>query len=536
MLSLSAKAPPAPAKVLIVDDESTMRLLARASLEKNGFTVAEAGDGQEALEIFRSFQPDVVLMDVLMPKLDGFATCTALRQLIRGEHVPIIMVTGLDDLTSIDRGYDVGATHFITKPINWSLLSHHLLYVLRASQAMQHRQHLEDQLYQSQKMEAVGRLAGGVAHDFNNLLTVINGCCDFLHSQLPEEHPLQREVVEINQAAEQAASLTRQLLAFSRKQMLQPEEFDLNVIVASMDRMLRRVIGEDIDFVTLLGEGPHPVKADPGQIEQVVMNLVINARDAMPQGGRLLIETAKTYLDEAYCSSHVGVKPGPYVLLAMSDTGIGMNPEIQARIFDPFFTTKELDRGTGLGLATVHGIVNQSGGVIWVYSEPGQGTTFKIYLPERDSTSLNRTVDKPPLANLQGNETILLVEDEDLVRRVARRILENFSYKVLEAENGPAALQLGQDYPGPINLLLTDVVMPGMNGKELVEIWRQQYPETQVLYTSGYTENAIVQQGSLEQDTHFIQKPYRPELLARKVREVLDGHPCHAKPRYWGEL
>jgi two-component system cell cycle sensor histidine kinase/response regulator CckA len=523
-------------KVLIVDDEATMRLLARATLENNGFKVAEAEDGQEALSLFKSFQPNLVLMDVLMPNLDGFATCLALRQLPRGEHVPIVMVTGLEDLISINRAYDAGATDFITKPINWPLLSHRLRYVLRASQAILHRQHLENQLYLSQKMEAVGRLAGGLAHDFNNLLTVITGCCDFLNNQVPGDNPLQQEVAEISQAAEQAASLTRQLLAFSRKQVLQPKEFDLNTIVAGMDRMLRRIIGEDIEFVTLLGEEPHFVKADPGQIEQVIMNLVINARDAMPQGGRLIIETTKTYLDAAYCSSRLGVKPGTYVMLAISDTGIGMDPETQARIFDPFFTTKELDRGTGLGLATVHGIVNQSGGVIWVYSEPGQGSTFKIYLPEVHPASLERAVEKPRLTNLQGKETVLLVEDEELVRRVARRILENFCYTVLEADNGAAALQMGQQYPGPIHLLLTDVVMPGMNGKELAELWRQRRPETLVLYTSGYTENTIVHQGSLDQDIHFIQKPYRPELLARKVREVLDGPSCQVKPQYWGEL
>jgi two-component system cell cycle sensor histidine kinase/response regulator CckA len=374
------------------------------------------------------------------------------------------------------------------------------------------------------------------AKDAAERATVITGCSDFLHNQLPADSPLQQEVLEISQAAEQAAALTKQLLAFSRKQVLQPEEFDLNIIVAGMDRLLRRIIGEDIEFVTLLGEGPHFVKADPGQMEQVIMNLVINARDAMPQGGRLIIETNKTYLDAAYCRSRMGVKPGIYVMLAISDTGIGMDPDTQARIFDPFFTTKELDRGTGLGLATVHGIVNQSGGVIWVYSEPGQGSTFKIYLPEAQPVSVERAVEKPRSTNLQGKETVLLVEDEELVRRVARRILENFSYTVLEADNGEAALKVGRQFTGPIHLLLTDVVMPGMNGKELADLWRQRHPETQVLYTSGYTENAIVHQGSLDRDIHFIQKPYRPELLARKVREVLDGPACQDKLQYWGEL
>jgi signal transduction histidine kinase len=532
---LTASHLPQVVKVLIVDDDPTVRLLAKSSLEKIGLKVAEATSGHEGLAVFKEFKPDLVLLDVLIPSLDGFATCIALRQLPWGEHVPIIMMTGLDDIVSINRAYEAGATDFITKPINWSLLGHRLRYVLRASQALLHRRQLENQLYQSQKMEAVGRLAGGMAHDFNNLLTVISGCCNFLGGLVPADHPWQQEVEEISHAAEQAASLTRQLLAFSRKQVLQPENFDLNVIVAGMDRMLRRVIGEDIEFVTLLGEGPHPVKADPGQIEQVIMNLAINARDAMPRGGRLVIETAKTYLDTTYCNFHMGVKPGPHVMLAISDTGIGMDPETKARIFDPFFTTKEMDRGTGLGLATVDGIINQSGGMIWVYSEPGQGSTFKVYLPEAPGQPLIRGVDKASLANLHGKETILLVEDDEPVRRVGRRILEKFSYKVLEAAAGKAALELGQEYPGPIHLLFTDVIMPGMSGKELADAWHRWHPETLILYTSGYTENVIVHQGTLDRDTHFIQKPYRPELLIRKIREILDCPARYPQPRHWGD-
>jgi two-component system, cell cycle sensor histidine kinase and response regulator CckA len=530
---LTGSTPLPMSKVLVVDDDPAVRLLAKSALEIMGLEVAEAASGHEGLAVFKEFQPDLVLLDVLMPNLDGFATCIAMRQLPRGESVPIIVVTGLDDLTSINRAYEAGATDFITKPINWTLLGHRLRYILRANQALLQRRHLENQLYQSQKMEAVGRLAGGMAHDFNNLLTVITGCCNFLRDLAPADHPWQQEVAEISRAAEQAASLTRQLLTFSRKQVLQPENFDLNVIVAGMDRMLRRVIGEDIEFVTLLGEGPHHVKADPGQIEQVIMNLVINARDAMPRGGKLLIETAKTYLDTAYCKSHVGIKSGPHVVLAVSDTGIGMDPETRVRIFDPFFTTKDLDRGTGLGLATVHGIVNQSGGLICVYSEPGHGSTFKIYLPEPQGRPLSRAVDKPPLVNLHGKETIILVEDDEPVRRVARRILEKFSYRVLEADNGTAALDLGQEFAGPIHLLFTDLIMPGMSGKELAERWHQRHPETLILYTSGYTENVIVHQGTLDRDTHFIQKPYRPEFLIRKIREILDGVPTPATELTW---
>jgi signal transduction histidine kinase len=528
---------PKAAKILIVDDDHTMRLLTRATLEKTGFQVEEAEDGASALEVFRDFHPDLILLDVMMPKMDGFATCTALRTQLNGEYLPIVIVTGLDDIDSINRAYEAGATDFITKPINWPLLAYRVRYILRASNAFHQRKQLEEQLYQSQKMEAVGRLAGGVAHDFNNILTVIRGCSEFILSSLKENAPLYQDAVAVVQASEQAACLTRQLLAFSRKQLLQPKVFDLNKVVAAMGKMFRRIIGEDIELHSILGSENMAVKADPGQLEQVVMNLVINARDAMPQGGRLTLETIRVFLDEAYCRLHVDVTPGPYVLLAISDTGLGMDTATQARIFEPFFTTKDKERGTGLGLATVHGIIRQSEGFIWVYSEPGQGTTFKIYLPEAQEKVAEQGKASAPVADSwQGQETVLVVEDEELVRRVARRILQNYGYTILEASTGKEALVIGEEYSGPIHLLLTDVMMPEMGGKELVDHWKDQHPETKIIFTSGYTENAIVHNGNLEPDIHFIQKPYRPHALARKVREVLDDYGNLSQRRYWGEL
>jgi signal transduction histidine kinase len=468
--------------------------------------------------------------------MDGFATCAALRKLPGGEQLPIVIITGLDDVDSINRAYEVGATDFITKPINWALFGHRVRYVLRASQVWQQHKRLEEQLSQSQKMEAVGRLAGGVAHDFNNILTVIRGCSEFILSSLKEDDSLHQDVASVLQASEQAACLTRQLLAFSRKQVLQPKVFDLNSIVSTMDKMFSRIIGEYITLNAILGSETMPVKADPGQLEQVIMNLVINARDAMPQGGKLTLETAKIFLDEAYCRLHVDITPGPYVLLAISDTGMGMDPETQARIFEPFFTTKGKEKGTGLGLATVHGIIRQSEGFIWVYSEPGRGTTFKIYLPEAQEKVEERGLVSAPSASWQGQETILIVEDEELVRRVARRILQHYGYTILEAGTGKEALIIGEQYPGPIHLLLTDVMMPEMGGKELVDHWKDQHPETRVIFTSGYTENAIAHNGNLDQDIHFIQKPYRPNTLARMVREVLDDHLNSSQQNYWGEL
>jgi len=384
------------------------------------------------------------------------------------------------------------------------------------------RKRLEAQFLQSQKMEAVGRLAGGVAHDFNNLLTIITGYSQLLLGQLGANEPFRAQLEEITKAGDRAASLTRQLLAFSRRQVIAPQLLDLNTVVANTDKMLRRLIGEDIELVRVPGKELRKVRADPGQIEQVIVNLAVNARDAMPQGGRLTLETENVELDEAYAHTHLPVIPAPYVLLAVSDTGIGMDSEVQSHCFEPFFTTKEPGKGTGLGLATVYGIVKQSGGYVWVYSEPGRGTTVKIYLPGVETSA--ETVERPAesASRLQGSETVLLVEDEEAVRRLARGILETKGYSVLEANGGEEALQLCWEHQGPIHIMLTDVVMPGLSGRELAERLAALRPELKVLYMSGYTDDAVVRHGILAAGTAFLQKPFAPDALARKVREILD--------------
>ena len=387
------------------------------------------------------------------------------------------------------------------------------------------RRALEQQLRQAQKMEAVGRLAGGIAHDFNNLLMVISGYSEFLLERLGTDPTLRGHAQEIANAAERATSLTRQLLAFSRKQMLAPKIVDLNSVVTENVKMLTRLIGEDIDLVMVPGPDIGAVKADPGQIEQVIMNLAVNARDAMPHGGKLTIETANVTLDANYARFHSPVKPGDYVMLAISDTGMGMDPDTQAHIFEPFYTTKGL-KGTGLGLSTVYGIVKQSEGYIWLYSEAGKGTSFKIYLPRFSATG-EALATQPALAvdadqPSPGHETILLVEDEENLRRLARQSLENQGYRVIDAPDGAAAIKISQAHKGPIHLLLTDVIMPGKNGRELANQISPTRPEMRVLYMSGYTENHIGHNGTLDEGITLLQKPFTLPALKAKVREVLD--------------
>ena len=384
------------------------------------------------------------------------------------------------------------------------------------------RKLLEEQYRQSQKMQAIGKLAAGVAHDFNNLLTVIVGYSEMCLGAVRPEDPLRVPLTEIHKAGERSSVLTRQLLAFSRKQLLMPVVLDLNTILEEMEKMLRRLIGEDIALTLLLGANLWPVKADPGQIEQVVMNIVINAREAMPLGGKLLLETKNTVLDESYVLTHPQGPSGENVLLAITDTGCGMDPSIKARIFEPFFTTKGPTKGTGLGLATVYGIVKQSGGHIEVYSEVSQGTTFKIYLPRaKDGEPVTAGLPAPQQIR-GGTETILLVEDEEGVRTLAKTVLRKRGYTILEAQNGGEALLLCETYSKAIDLLVTDVVMPNMSGRELTERLATLRPKMKTLYMSGYTDDAIVQHGVLESGIPFVQKPFVPEALARKVREVLD--------------
>jgi PAS domain S-box-containing protein len=384
------------------------------------------------------------------------------------------------------------------------------------------RRSLEEQYRQAQKMEAVGRLAGGVAHDFNNLLTVISGYGQLVLASLPPGDPNRELVREIAAAGDRAAGLTRQLLAFSRKQLVAPRVLDLKALLADLDSLVRRVIGEDVHLVTASDPDLWPVKADPGQVEQVVLNLVVNARDAMPTGGRLTIETRNVELDESYARGHAGAGSGPHVLLAVTDSGVGMDAATQARMFEPFFTTKG-EKGTGLGLATVYGIVKQAGGHVSVYSEPSQGSTFKVYLP-RAPKGLPVSKSHPGLSAMpRGTETVLLVEDEEGVRALTRHVLNGCGYTVLEAADGRQAVRVAEQYGGQIDLLVTDVVMPDMGGRAVAERLLASRPGLKVLYLSGYTDDAVVRHGILEAQVQFVQKPFSPAALAQKVRDVLDS-------------
>jgi len=384
------------------------------------------------------------------------------------------------------------------------------------------RRQLEEQLRQAQKMEAIGMLAGGVAHDFNNLLTIITGYSQLILNNLGSGDPNRHSAEQIMKAGERAASLTTQLLAFSRRQVLQPRVLELNKLVKSLSTMLQRLIGEDIDLKLELASDLGRVSADPGQLEQVLMNLVVNARDAMPKGGSLTFETRNVDLTESYATHHLNVKPGPHVLLAVSDTGHGMDQATRERLFEPFFTTKTPGKGTGLGLSTAFGIIKQSGGSVEVYSEPNRGTSVKVYLPRIvQPAALDPEELKKKVA--RGTENILLVEDDEMVRNLVRETLEREGYTLLDAAEPAEARRRAENFQGPIQLLITDVVMPRVNGRELAEQIMRRRPETKVLYMSGYTDNAIANNGLLERDVSFLQKPFTPAALTQKVREVLEG-------------
>jgi signal transduction histidine kinase len=484
---------------------------------------------EEYLAALDEFRPDLIVSDFKMPQFDGLS---ALK--IALEHcpdVPFIIVTGSMNEDTAVECMKAGAWDYVIKEhvkrlgpaVRIALERKHGRMERKRAEA--ERASLEQQLRMSQRLEAVGSLAGGVAHDFNNLLSVILCCTEFAMAKVREDDHVRDELREVKKAGERAVALTRQLLAFSRKQVLQPVVLNLNQIAAGVEKMLRRILGEDIDYVQVLAPDLSMVRADPGQIEQVLMNLVVNARDAMPGGGKLTIETSNVDLDEEYAARHVAVKPGPYVHFAVSDTGCGMDAKTQARIFEPFFTTKEKGKGTGLGLSTVYGIVKQSGGNIWVYSEPGQGTTFKVYLPRELSGSTTVTASRLAAVATAptATETILVVEDEEAVCNIAKRILCAAGYTVLTAASPDEALLTCNAHRGKMHLLLTDVVMPQMSGRVLAERLVLARPGIKVLYMSGYTDEAIVHQGTLDPGTHFIAKPFSAADLTRKVREVLDS-------------
>ncbi len=625
--------------VLVVDDNQPARAALARLLARAGYDVRQAGGGREALRLAGE-PPDLVVLDVVLPDLDGFEVCRRLKADPATAGVPVLMVSGAA-LRGEDkaRGLEAGADAYLAKPVEPEELMAYARALVRARRAeeslraserryrllfercpggllrselggrildcndalvallgyrsrgevlalttpglyfdpsergeviarlrreghvaerelrlrsrdgrpvwvlatftllggpghpegvlstlvdLTERKRLEEQYLQAQKMEAVGQLAGGVAHDFNNLLTIISGCSELLFESLPPDDARRELVREVARAGDRAAALTRQLLAFSRRQVLAPRVLDLNALVADLSKMLRRLIGEDVELTTVLQEGLWEVTADPGQLEQVLMNLAVNARDAMPRGGRLTVETANVELGEDFARAHPEVRPGRYVLLAVSDTGVGMTPEVQARIFEPFFTTKERGKGTGLGLATVYGIVQQSGGHVTVASEPGVGTTFQVYLPraERAGRVSVAPAGRPAAA---GSETVLLAEDDDAVRFFTRIALEQAGYAVLEATGGEEALALAERHAGPVHLLVTDVVMPRLGGRELAGRLQGRYPGLKVLFLSGYTDDAVVRHGVLHEEVNFLQKPFTPAALTQKVREVLDA-------------
>jgi signal transduction histidine kinase len=513
---------PTPLRILIVEDSAADADLIRHALRRAGFAPdCRRVETEEDYLANLNPPPDLILADYNLPRFDALRALELLRA--RRLDVPFIIVSGDIGEELALAAMQRGATDYLLKDRLARLGS----AVAKATE----RKRLEEQFRQAQKMEAVGRLAGGVAHDFNNLLTIITGFSEIILSGPRKDDATHRFVQEIRMAAERAAALTRQLLAFSRKQVLAPEVLDLNAVVSNLEKMLRRLIGEDVRLRTSLEPNLYPVKVDLGQIEQVLMNLAVNARDAMPDGGELTIETDNVELDDSYALVRPEVAPGPYARLVLTDTGCGIAPEVRTHLFEPFFTTKEPGKGTGLGLATVYGIVQQSGGFIDVYSAVGQGTTFRIHLPRcEDAGSLPAPAAKP-LLSAHGTETILLVEDQDEVRCLAEQALSMNGYAVLGAGSGSVALEIARRHDGPIHLVVTDVVMPYMSGRELTARLADLRPETKVLYISGYTDDAVVRHGILSADANFLQKPFTPQGLARKVREVLDRKAYPGRPK-----
>ena len=481
---------------------------------------------QQAESMFGWAEREVLgqrLADIIVPHAHREAHAAGLRRFLATGEGPILGQR--IELTALRRDGAEFPVELAVAPVrvgtSW-LFSAFVRDITARREAEEALRVSEVQLRQAQKMEAIGRLAGGVAHDFNNVLTAIFGYVDILREEIPPDSAAQQDLAEVRKASERAASLTKQLLAFSRQQVLEPVVLKPNALVEDFEKMLGRLIGEDVELRLSLAQGAGNVRADPGQLQQVLMNLVVNARDAMPTGGKLIIETANAELSEQYAELHQPVVPGGYVMLAVSDTGSGMTPEIRGRIFEPFFTTKEKGKGTGLGLSTVYGIVKQSGGYVWVYSEVGRGTSFKIYLPRVDAPAEELQLPRTP-DSVVGTETILLAEDDPMLRPLAKGLLEKLGYTVIYAENAATALEAAANHAGPIQLLVADVVMPGASGRELARQLEKTRPQTKVLYVSGYTDDAIVHHGMLEPGLNFLQKPFTPAALARKVREVLDG-------------
>ncbi len=518
-----------PLESRVLDGEAAARV--RAVIAKPQ-RVADYAWGERMLETGEAFLAPRLDMTALAPEIAEVYETIGIHSLlvavlrVRGESIGTLSLFRFDPAAPAfdERDQELAqalADHAALAITNARLLRSTLRELAEREKAEAALRKTEEQLRHAQKMDAVGRLAGGVSHDFNNMLSVILSYTGLILSDLKADDALRADIEEIKKAGERAADLTRQLLTFSRQQVVLPKFVDLNQIVAGMEKMLGRLLGADVELTLLPAARLGKVKADPGQIEQIILNLAVNARDAMPSGGKLTIQTNNIVLDEHYAAEQLGVTAGPYVMRAVTDSGAGMDKETQARSFEPFFTTKEKGKGTGLGLSIVFGIVKQSGGHIWVYSEPGKGTTFKVYLPRTDGKPDAIPSQPPPSEGGRGSETILLVEDDEQVRAVARGILRRGGYTVLEAPGAGEALLVVEQYVARINLLVTDVVLPRMNGPQLVQRIRALRPDIRVLFMSGYTDEAIIQHGVLDSGVTFLQKPITPESLTRKVHEAL---------------
>ena len=493
-----------------------------AELRRGGYSPSiQSANNLAELEGALASRPDIAISDFSVEP--GFGALEALRVIQeQGVDLPLIVVSGKIRDSEVLAVLKAGAADHLTRT-NLMRLNAAVERELRSARMRTDRVRLEEQFRQAQKMEAVGRLAGGVAHDFNNLLTVITGYSDLLLGNRDLKDTQRSALEEIRRSAERGGALTHQLLAFSRRQPMQARPLKIDELVLHMERMLRRLIGEDVELVTIAASS-ETVFADPGRLEQVIMNLVVNARDAMPGGGKLTIETGSIRLVDGLAARHLGVPPGNYVTIFITDTGVGMDQETQSHLFEPFFTTKNPGRGTGLGLATVYGIIRQSGGAIGIVSEPGKGTSARIYLPRAKEKAEPSAVDRPPaLVPLTGGETILIVEDEARVRKLIVDVLTGRGYSVLEATRGEEALRICKAHSEEINLAVVDVVMPEMNGPDLMRQMQPICKGIRVLYISGYTDEAMIHHGIPESGAAFLQKPFVPDQLARKVREVLDA-------------
>jgi len=511
-------------RVLFVEDDPKDLELSLMELQRSGFEIRGdvVQDPEEFMRRLRTTNYDIVLSDYRLPGWTGMEALECLQQ--EGKDIPFILMTGsLGEETAVEC-IKRGAADYVLKDrlVRLPVAVRHAMEERRLR--VEHTR-LEEQLLQSQKMEAVGRLAGGVAHDFNNLMQIILSYAEMAVERSAMDPEERQDLEEIKKAANRAANLTRQLLAFSRKQVLDPKVLDLNAVLKDLEKMLPRLIGEDVDFRLILAPDLGRIKADPSQIENVIMNLAVNARDAMQYGGTLTIETGNTEIDEEYARFHPFLPPGRYVMITVTDTGVGMDAEVRSHIFEPFFTTKEAGKGTGLGLATVYGVVKQSGGYIWVYSEAGKGASFKILLPCVDESAVEVKLGSDREESPRGSETILLVEDESSLRKLVSQLLRTWGYTVLEASHGEEAINMARIHPGPIDLLLTDVVMPAMSGRELAKRLVPLRDGIKILYMSGYTDDTILQHGVLDPGTALLQKPFSQETLSRKVHEALHPGP-----------